>query len=203
MATSIHDFQSRFRGGVRPNLFVCNIIPPQGFNMEPFQYHCKATQLPGSTIGNVDVPYHGRFLKVPGDRTFADWTVTVLNDTSMYIRGVFEKWSEQLQHHHANIQVATAGIYGAALIQQLDRQGRTIRTYKITSMYPTDISAIDLAWDTNDTVEDYTVTFAINEFTTGQGNTLGVGQGNSSVGVTFAADSNGNIGGQIFGSIGF
>ena len=203
MATSIHDFQGRFKGGVRPNLFSCIVTPPTGFPITNFPFHCKATQLPGSLIGNVDVWYHGRALKVPGDRTFEDWTVTVLNDTNMHIRGVFEDWMHKLQHHHENVQEANVNVYGAANVTQLNRQGQVIRSYKITSMYPINVAPIEVSWETNDTVEEYTVTFAINEWTTGRGNTAGTAQGNSAVGVDFHADSNGNIGGSIWGTIGF
>ena len=76
---TINDFSKHFRGGVRANLFTCNVSGP-GIADRSTEYHCKGTSIPASTIGNIDVPYLGRQLKVPGDRTYADWTVTLFND---------------------------------------------------------------------------------------------------------------------------
>jgi hypothetical protein len=46
----------------------------------------KSAQLPESTIGVVPVFYFGRELKYAGNRTFPDWTVTVINDEDFSIR---------------------------------------------------------------------------------------------------------------------
>ena len=164
--TSIHQFSSKFKGGVRANLFMCRVQPPHRA-MPEFEFHCKGTSMPASTIGNIDVPFRGRQLKVPGDRTFADWTVTVFNDRNMYIRGVFEEWMAKIQDHWQNRQ-ANMNPYGKASIMQLDREGNAIRTYHITSLYPTEVAAIDVAWDSNDAVEEYSVTFAVNHWTSNE-----------------------------------
>ena len=156
-------------------------------------------------------------MKIPGNRTFEEWTTTITNSEGWEIRTAIENWLADINGHVHNstkfsslsalstdLEVIHYGNKGDGEAVEGGAGGNPeIARYKLVGAWPSAVSAIDLAWDTNDTVEDYTVTFAINEFTTGQGNTLGVGQGNSSVGVTFAADSNGNIGGQIFGSIGF
>jgi hypothetical protein len=65
---TISDFAAKFKGGVRPNLFRVNIVAPEFFT--DLDFLCKATTIPASTIGKVEVPYRGRKLQVPGDRTF-------------------------------------------------------------------------------------------------------------------------------------
>ena len=200
MATSIHDFSSRFKGGVRANLFTCRVTPPN--RMVPdFEFHCKGTSMPASTIGNIDVPYRGRQLKVPGDRTFADWTVTVFNDSGMYIRGVFEEWMAKMQDHWENKQDMGMNPYGKASVTQLRRDGGSERTYNITSMYPTEVAAIDVAWDSNDAVEEYAVTFAVNHWVAGPGTQSTASGSNPKYGIEVRADSEGNLGGNIWGSI--
>ena len=166
MATNIHEFQSEFKGGVRPNLFQCRVFPPSRkiMGVRGFEFHCKGTSMPASTVGNIPVPYHGRQLMVPGDRTFADWTVTVFNDDGMKIRGYFEEWMAAIQDHQNPTTTLPIGPYGTADIIQLDRTGKEMRTYSITSMYPTEVAAIDLSWDSNDAVEEYAVTFAVNNW---------------------------------------
>ena len=198
---SIHDFSSKFRGGVRANLFKCTVTPPNASGIEEmFQFHCKGTSLPASTIGNIDVPYRGRQLKVPGDRTFADWTVTVFNDSEMYIRGVFEEWMARMQDHWAN-KADNMNPYGKATVTQLRRDGTDIRTYSITSLYPTEVAAIDVAWDSNDAVEEYSVTFAVNHWVAGPGTVTTASGNDPKFGIEVRADSTGNIGGNIWGTI--
>ena len=48
-----------------------------------------------------------------------------------------------------------------AYVHQLDRDGSTLRSYKFKSIFPTNISTIDLSYETTDTIEEFTVTFAV------------------------------------------
>jgi hypothetical protein len=199
--SSIHEFSSKFKGGVRANLFNCRISTPNKGQLADFEFHCKGTSLPASTIGNIDVPYRGRQLKVPGDRTFADWTVTVFNDKGMFIRGVFEEWMARMQDHWTNKADPKMSPYGKASVTQLDRSGETERTYNITSLYPTEVAAIDVAWDSNDAVEEYAVTFAVNHWVAGNGPVTTADGSNPEWGVQVRADSSGNVGADVWASI--
>ena len=195
MATSIHEFQSEFRGGVRPNLFTCEVHPPTQV-LPGFRFHCKGTSLPSSTVGNIPVPYHGRQLMVPGDRTFADWTVTVFNDSGMVIRGYFEEWMAKMQSHEENTSNLTYP-YGTASISQLHRTGEDMRTYIISNLYPTEVAAIDLSWDSNDAVEEYGVTFAVNHWFAGPGTQSNDGQdGGVTGGISVSVDQSGKVRGS-------
>ena len=77
--STISDFKNNFRGGVRPNLYKVVVNAPIIGQLD-LQFLGKATQIPSSNISNIDVAYHGRLLKVPGDRNFEDWNVTVLSE---------------------------------------------------------------------------------------------------------------------------
>ena len=44
-----------------------------------------------------------------------------------------------------------------AMVHQLDRDGSILRSYKFWDIYPTNLSAIDLSYETVDTIEDFTV----------------------------------------------
>ena len=127
----------------------------------------KAANIPASTVGVIDVPYRGRVLKIAGDRTFESWTITVLNDAGFALRSKFEAWSTQIQALQQNLQGATApDKYQAnAVVKQFDRQGRPVRSYDFQGIWPSNISAIDLAWDSNDTPEEYTVEFQVQYWT--------------------------------------
>ena len=82
-SNNISSFAGQFlKGGIRPHLFEVNgTIGP--FSDEKIPFLVKAAQLPASTLGLIEVPYRGRKIKVPGDRTFAEWQITVLADTSI------------------------------------------------------------------------------------------------------------------------
>ena len=202
--STISSFSSRFKGGVRANQFTATIaIPPGIGQMGPdFSFHCKGTSIPASTIGNIPVPFLGRQLMVPGDRTYADWTVTVFNDVTMDIRHTFEGWMAQLQNHGANFQNSTKNedVYGMGTVTQLNRTGKAISSYSI-EIYPTEVAAIDLAWDSNDAVEEYAVTFAVNHWVAGPGTVSTASGSDPKWGVEVRADSGGNVGADIWASM--
>ena len=164
--SNIAEFKSQFQGGVRPNQFrVFMSKGPNGIGTKNFSFLGKAASIPASTIGNVDVPYRGRQLKVPGDRTFEDWTLTVFNDGEWSARSYFEKWMQVLQGHRTPVRsVSATDVYGNAVVQQLSRTGTAIATYTMEDIYPTNVAAIDLGFDTNDSVEEFQVTFAVNNW---------------------------------------
>tara|TARA_B100000035_G_scaffold44224_1_gene33186 strand:+ start:2639 stop:3325 length:687 start_codon:yes stop_codon:yes gene_type:complete len=127
----------------------------------------KAANIPASVVGVVDVPYRGRMLKIAGDRTFEPWTVTILNDQSFKFRAFFESWSSNIQALQQNFQNSNtiADYQAMAKVRQLDRKGEVIRTYKFEGIWPSNISAIELDWGTNDTAEEYTVEFQVQYWT--------------------------------------
>ena len=127
-----------------------------------FQFMCKGAALPGSQVNSIDVPYMGRVYKVAGDRTFTDWNVNVLNDENFAIRNAFERWMNAINSHVGNVRTPTTnGYYANAEIYQLSTTGSVIKKYKIHSLFPTDLGEISVGFDQNDTVEEFTVNFAL------------------------------------------
>jgi hypothetical protein len=118
-------------------------------------------------LGTIEVPYQGRKIKTAGDRTYAEWTVTVLNDEGFTVKKYLELWSNFINKAEVNERdSAFYGISGAsatyksdALVSQLDKSGQAVSVYNFKGLYPSEVAAVDLAWDTNDTIEEFTVTF--------------------------------------------
>ena len=191
MAT-ISDFAAHFRGGVRANLYRVDIEGPEFFNN--FHFFCKGASIPASTVGVIPVPYRGRQLQVPGDRTFEPWTVTVLNDVNWQHRTAFENWSHRITAYSANVSNFDSGdlaYYGRATVIHLDRSGDVLRTYRLYDIFPTSVSSIDLTSDANDAVEEYTVEFQVyNVVIDGQG----IDGSTSGSGFDISASGNINIG---------
>lgn len=161
----VDDFKSKLRGGgARPNLFKATINFPgyAGGDVELTSFLCEAAQLPASTIGQILVPFRGRNVKLAGDRTFETWTPTIINDTDMSIRNAMERWMNGINAHSANTGLTNPVDYEADLIvEQLDRDGSILKTYNFRGCFPTNISAIDLAYATNDEIERFTVEFQV------------------------------------------
>ena len=88
MAFNINEIKSQLTlGGARPSLFQVTLTNPvntSGDLKMPFM--CQAAQMPASTLGTIEVPYFGRKIKIAGDRTFAEWTITITNDEDFLIR---------------------------------------------------------------------------------------------------------------------
>jgi hypothetical protein len=159
MAFNIASFQAALTGdGARPNLFEVR-VPVLGQDMT---FMCKAAQIPGSTLGLIEQPYFGRTLKLPGNRVFAEWTVTILNDENFKIRRRLEDWSQRINSHVENLASGYFGSYIAdAEVVHYGKTGNALRegTYLFKGMWPQDLSPIDLDWGNNDVIEEYTVTF--------------------------------------------
>jgi len=161
----VDDFKSKLRGGgARPNLFKATINFPgyAGGDVELTSFLCKAAQLPASIMGTFDIPFRGRQLKMAGDRTFEPWTVTIINDTDFAIRNAMERWMNGINAHQANTGLSNPVDYQADLIvEQLDRDGSTVKTYNFRGCFPSNIAAIDVNYETVDQIEDFTVQFEV------------------------------------------
>ena len=110
----------------------------------------------------IDVPFRGRQLRVAGDRTFEPWTVTIINDTDFAVRDSMERWANGINNHKANTGLTNPTDYQAdLLVEQLDRDESVIKTYNFRGCFPVNIAAIELNYETVDTIEEFTVEFAI------------------------------------------
>ena len=161
----VDDFKSKLRGGgARPNLFKATINFPayaQG-DVEITSFLCSAAQLPASTMGTIIVPFRGRQVKMAGDRTFDTWTPTIINDTDFAVRDSMERWMNGMNNHRQNTGLTNVTDYSADLIvEQLDKDGSTLKTYNFRGCFPTNVSAIDLNYATTDQIEEFTVEFQV------------------------------------------
>lgn len=165
---SISKFTANFKGGARPNKFKVllnlptSVASSAGLNTQSTSLMCKASSLPEATIGVAEVYYLGRAIPVPGEKTFPEWTVTVLNDEDFKIRHALEKWSNDMLSNEFNRRIGAVDYksYTTDLeIVQLGVNGDVLRSYKMKNAFPVSVAAIDLAWENNDTVEEFTVSF--------------------------------------------
>jgi len=163
---NVDTFKSKLiGGGARANLFKVIINNPPagaGLNTELLSFTCKGAQLPASVVAQIDVPFRGRQLKVAGDRTFDTWSPTIINDTDFRIRNAMERWMNGINAHSDNSGLTNPVDYQADLIvEQLDRDGSTLKTYNFRGCFPTNIDPIDLSYDPAAAIEEFGVTFQV------------------------------------------
>ena len=166
--------------GARANLFEIDIAFPTltGVDVEltgtdftkNTKILCKSAAVPGFTVGTIEVPFRaGRRIKIPGDRTFADWTVTIINDENQTLRRAFNAWVNLISKGNYESQSKSAatgtGVSGGAAYYQditcnhLKADNTISRKYQLNDAFPTDVSAIDLSFDSTDTLSEFTVNF--------------------------------------------
>tara|TARA_R110001583_G_scaffold63274_1_gene185392 strand:- start:261 stop:842 length:582 start_codon:yes stop_codon:yes gene_type:complete len=162
---NISDFAGKFlKGGIRPSLFEVQGNFPFFGQDASAPFLIKAAQLPASTLGTIEVPYRGRKIKVPGDRTFAEWQITVLADGDFQLRDKFEAWMQSINAHEANTSLEEPAplqdgtVYQDWQVYQLDRQGNKIKSYNFIGCWPSEVGAIDVNHETTDSLAEFTVT---------------------------------------------
>ena len=166
-------------GGARPNLFECELYFPEAAIpldtsrsrlTDRARFLVKAANLPASNVAAINIPFRGRNLKVAGDRTFDIWTITVINDVDFGIRTAFERWMNLINKHEDNAGLTNPTSYQRDMfVRQLGRSGVTgntpssdtqvpvLKQYRFYGTFPTNVSAIDLNYETSDQIEEFTV----------------------------------------------
>lgn len=155
-------------GGARPSLFNVFMSVPAGIgidnvSVDKFRFVCKTAELPPSNVGSIDIPYFGRRIKVAGERSFADWAVTVMNDEDFSVRAMFEAWSNAINRMVANVRdpnVSTEQYKVDLEVIQYAKDGSTIRSYQLIGAFPTQIGAIGLNWESQNAIEEFGVNFS-------------------------------------------
>lgn len=173
-------------GGIRTNLFKVSGLIPGYANNQAISFLCKAAQIPASSLGIIEVPYRGRRIKLPGDRTFQDWSITVISDAGMTLRSAFEAWSAIFNSHVSNIgtnDFMNANNMPIWSVTQLQRNGTALRTYNFIGCFPSEVGAIDVSFENNDQIAEFPVTLQYSYWVaapgdagnnaTGNGNPLG------------------------------
>lgn len=158
-------------GGARANQFMVQLTFPafalDGVAISQSQFLVTAAELPGQQIGKTNTFYRGREVKLAGDRTFAPWTITVINDAQMNIRRSLERWMNGINGLIDNSGYLNPFEYQVDVtVSQLDRNNEELKTYILYDVMPVDLSPIQVNFGDNDRIEEYTVTFEIQDFET-------------------------------------
>jgi hypothetical protein len=160
-------------GGARSSHFSVYLQNPYDKAQALFAktaFTIKAATLPSVEIGIVPFKYFGRDVKYAGDKTFPEWSVTVVNDEDFLVRAGFEKWSERINHPKTNLRSlkegapdsipGTPSAYKAdAYVLQYSKTGIPIRAYNLVGVWPSVVGDIEVSWDNENQIEEFPVTF--------------------------------------------
>ena len=167
----IDDFKANLiGGGARANQFRVTITPPAGIaiglDVRRSSFLVTASNLPGSTLGEIAVPFRGRSIFVTGDRPAPDtWTVTFYNDTDFMIRNAMERWHNGINDFANNTGETTPADYQTDLfVEQLDRDDVVLKTYIFRNSFPLTIGTIDLSSAEAGEIETFEVTWRYQHF---------------------------------------
>ena len=167
---SIDEFKAFLDGGgARANQFRVTLTTPTGIATglptTKASFLIKTASLPGQTITDIPVNYRGRILYLAGDRTFEPWTTTVLNDAEFDLRNGIERWMSGINDLETSIGQTDVSRYTAdLLVEQLDREENTLKSYTLKGCWPTAINAIELNMDTVSDIETFDITWRYTYF---------------------------------------
>ena len=169
---NINDFKAKLAGGgARANQFKVTMPFPGyaqvGGEIEDLAFLCRATTVPSMDIASINVPFRGRSIKIAGDRTVNDWSVTVYNDTNFKLRNAFERWQNGINNMTDNEGLTNPVDYQVdAFLDHLDRNGNTVKSYTLRGVYPQVIAPIPLDYEEAGAIEQFEVTLAYQYFET-------------------------------------
>ena len=159
MSLSVNDFKAKFSGGARPNRFRVLISFPgfAGGDTEQTSFMVKAAALPGVQFGEILVPFRGRQIPYPGDKTFEVWNITVLNDTDFAVRDAMVAWSNGMNDNETNSSDEPIDSWFCDIIvEQLGlEEDEVLKRYKLHDAYPQSIGEIGLDNESGDQIETF------------------------------------------------
>ena len=158
-------------GGARPNQFMVQLSFPtyvagQSLAVARAPFLVSVAELPGQTVNPAIVQYRGREVKFVGDRIYAPFTITVLNDAEMSIRSAMEQWMGGMEDYAGKFGRLQPAEYQRDMqVFQLDRNGTALKSYNVVNAFPVDLSPVALDFGANDQISTFTVTFQYQHFT--------------------------------------
>lgn len=159
MAFSVTSFKARGlpRGGFRPSLFEVQIPGRLG---QEFNFLARTSNVPAMTVEAIEVPYFGRTVKIAGNRTYAEWTTTIMVEEDFSIRDQIERWSMRINQGDTNIRDEVNEEYKEdAQVLLYGKNGTVIRRYNLVGLWPQEVGTIELDWQSGE-IGTYDVTWS-------------------------------------------
>jgi hypothetical protein len=154
----------------RPNLFKVNIVPPDDIykkaewqNIDKLiTAFAKKADFPQISIKEYLLERAGQKLFIPTNEVnYGDVSITFINDSDFNLRSMFNNWQRVAIYNWEENKgsIPLLAMQGHVSIHQFDSQLNEVYAIELTNAWPQTISAIELSQDTENAVEEFTVTF--------------------------------------------
>lgn len=187
MAFNVADFRaqmskSKFGGLAQSNKFIVRITPPSRVfagvgdsfpTMEELTFFCNTTSLPGKTINTFDYKpiAYGQVNKMPISRTNDTFTTSFFGDSNYLIMGFFQRWLNFIVQDGGEVfdsrgyrEIGYKEDYACTIeIIGYDHDSRETVTYTLFEAYPTQIGAVAMGWEQNDTIIQIPIEFTYDD----------------------------------------
>lgn len=158
---SLGDFTTKFGQGIRPNLYT--VTSSSGLTITGDEaLLIKSASMPSASLGVVTIPFKGREIKRAGDRTFTDWTISVLCDEENAIHEKFINWSQNFY----SLDDTTRGLaYAQWTVAPLSATNKPAgKTVTLVGCWPSEVGTIDFSYDSTDAVAEFSVTIGFDHW---------------------------------------
>ena len=156
-------------GGARSSHFSIYLSNPINSSADfKTTFMAKAASLPPVEIGVVPFKYFGRDVKYAGDKTFPEWTVTVINDEDFIVRNALQDWSEAINGNSSNLRefgLKPANYKSQGQAVQWGKDGTPLCAYEFVGLWPSVVGEVEVNWDNENQIEEFPVTFQYDYWT--------------------------------------
>jgi len=163
--TTIDEQREKMSSLIRPNRFNAKIFFPPFLDgtiaTDLSTFMIEATVIPSSEMGIIEVPLAGGSkLKLAGDETFPDWSVTIKASADMPIYRAFTRWREFIKSPVAGTRANDLTYKSIVEIGLLDGVNEVVHLTELIGAFPVSVGELSLSREENDTYLRFDVTFA-------------------------------------------
>jgi hypothetical protein len=171
MSLSIDRIVSSFRGDfARPNRFQVFFPLPEGLyslgnSQDILTFRCENAQIPGRTLATTEQRTYGPIEKLPYLTTYNDLDVTLIVDSNMIQKRLFDAWMQLINPSFTNNFTYRETYCTDITVKQYDVTDKVTYEVKFIDSYPISINQMDLDWS-SDGYHKLNATFAYTRWET-------------------------------------
>ena len=162
----IDSYISHFSGGIKQFLFAVVFDFPislsgmfTGITKTDLTYHVKASVLPESTFEDASIPYPGYVFKMATQRSYADWTVSLIVDRDTKIIDLFQAWHNLIYNPETHSYSPPSTYMRNQTLIMLDNDMNAVAEYQLRGAWPRSIGNVGFDYASTE-IATVDITFA-------------------------------------------
>ena len=143
---------------------------PMNFNVKfPAKYNLdgnatvtvQSAGLPGKSMGVVMMYYKGKEIKIPGDVTYNDWSVTFVMDKDHKMYRAMELWSNAVYDDFTGARGKLSDLKASIEIELLGDQNQVVSKHILHGVFPVSFDELSADQTMSNTYGTFSMSFAI------------------------------------------